>query len=172
MEEFIGTVKLFAFRFVPRDWALCNGQMMMIRQNEALFNLISTIYGGNGTTTFALPDMRSRMVIGAGQGTNLSQYNVGQTGGAERATLNVANMPAHNHAIAIGASSATKLNPTPSNNFLGGAQIYTNAVPEFTLDPRSAGSSNTGSGTPFGTLPPYLAMNYCICLQGRFPSEQ
>ena len=166
MEEFIGTVKLFAFRFVPRDWALCNGQMMVIRQNEALFNLIGTTYGGNGTTTFGLPDMRGRVFIGTGQGRE-----IGNTGGAERVTLNVANMPAHNHAIAIGASSATKLNPTPSNHFLGGAQIYTNAVPEFTLDPRSAGSSNTGSGTPFGTLPPFLVMNYCICLQGRFPSE-
>jgi microcystin-dependent protein len=171
MDEFIGTVKLFAFNFAPRNWALCNGQVLQIAQNTALFSMLGTMYGGNGTTTFALPDLRSRLVVGAGQGTGLSSYAIGQTGGVEGVTLQTANMPSHNHAISVLASSTAKTNSTPAGNILGGAQIYTNAAIDSTLDPGAAKSANVGSGTQFGTLPPFLAMNYCICLIGLFPSR-
>lgn len=171
MDELIGTVKLFAFNFAPRNWAICAGQIIQINQNTALFSLLGTMYGGDGTTTFALPDMRSRLIVGAGQGTGLSSYSIGQIGGAEGVTLTTANMPSHNHAISVMASSTAKTNSTPAGNILGGAQIYTNAAIDSTLDPGAAKSANTGNGTQFGTLPPYLAMNYCICMFGIYPSR-
>ncbi|HEV7642878.1 MAG TPA: tail fiber protein [Pyrinomonadaceae bacterium] len=170
-DEYIGTIKMFAFNFVPKYWAACNGATLLIAQNTALYSLIGTTYGGDGVTTFALPDFRSRYPVCAGQGTNLAPYVLGQIAGAESVSLTIGNMPSHSHNMSLSASSATKLSSTPAANNLGGANIYTNAPTDSTMAVDSVKCGMTGNGQSFGTVPPYLAVNFCICMQGIFPSR-
>src|SRR5688572_18111229 len=106
MDEFIAIIKMFGGNFAPRGWALCNGQILSIAQNTALFSLLGTTFGGNGQTTFALPDLRGRVPIHPGQGPGLSNYSLGQQAGTETVTLTINNMPAHGHPFAVPASSA------------------------------------------------------------------
>lgn len=170
-QAFIGQIQPFGFNFAPRNWAFCNGQIMSIAQNTALFSLLGTTYGGNGQTTFALPNLQSRFPLHFGQGPGLSSYALGQEAGTESETLNVTQLPAHVHPIQVNASAGTKLNTTPASNNLGGAQIYTNAALDSVLDPGTATAGLAGGNQPFPTLPPYLAINWCICLFGIFPSR-
>ena len=175
-EPFLGMIAIYGFNFAPRGWAMCNGQILPIAQNTALFSLLGTMYGGNGQTTFALPDLRSRWPNHVGQGPGLSSYDQGQVGGTESSTLTVNNMPSHNHQVAIvaGAPSASKANanslanlsidPAPTT-----AQVYSNAAPTGFLAPTSI--TNTGGNQPFSILQPYLTLNYCIALEGIFPSR-
>ena len=115
MDEFLGTIKLFGFNFAPKGWMFCNGQILSISQNTALFSLLGTMYGGNGQTTFAVPDLRSRIAVGMGQGPGLSSYDQGQVGGVEAETLLVSQMPAHTHTatavLTAENSQATAQNP-------------------------------------------------------------
>jgi microcystin-dependent protein len=170
MDEFIGTIKMFGFNFAPRGWALCNGQLLSIAQNTALFSLLGTTYGGDGQTTFALPNYQSRFPIHWGQGPGLSPYSIGQASGSETVTITVNELPPHNHATIIQASAGTKLNTAPAANNLGGASIYTNAALDSTLNPAGMGGL-TGGGAPTPTLPPYLAVSFCICMEGLYPSR-
>jgi microcystin-dependent protein len=161
----------FGFNFAPRGWALCNGQILAISQNAALFSLLGTTYGGNGTTTFALPNLQSRWPLHFGQGSGLSNYVLGQVGGVENVSLNISNIPAHTHTVAPLANSAQGNNAHPGGNFpaSAGSQIYNTAN-----DNTAMGASNTGpagSSIPFSALPPYLALNWCIALEGIFPSR-
>ncbi len=167
-EPFLGEIMLVGFNFAPKGWAFCNGQIMPINQATALFSLLGTQYGGNGQTTFALPDLRGRVPIHFGQGPGLSSYNIGQVGGAETSTLLTGNLPAHNHALQAGTNATTK-NPTNGYpGFTAGGSSYTD-TPTGTMNPAVVGP--TGGGQPFNNIQPYLVLNWIIALEGIFPSR-
>jgi microcystin-dependent protein len=175
-EPFLGMIAIFGFNFSPRGWAFCNGQILPIAQNTALFSLLGTTYGGNGQTTFALPDLRGRHAIHFGQGPGLSSYDLGQVGGVENETLTINSMPAHQHTVsprqASNGAAGDVANPdgaypakldnmyaaTTDGSFLGAAAAPTN-------------TSIAGGSQPFSVLNPYLTLNYCIALEGIFPSR-
>ncbi|WP_237476967.1 phage tail protein [Lichenibacterium dinghuense] len=179
MEVFIGTIQPFAFGFAPSGWAQCQGQILNVSQNQALFALLNFAYGGNGSSTFGLPDLRGRTMMGQGQQPGGSSYVMGQTGGAETATLQTTNLPPHTHAL--NGSSAQASQAAPGGSVLATAngadgqgqpvsvQVYGPAGSTTPLDPSSIGQ--TGSGTKFGILPPFQVINTCIALQGLFPTR-
>lgn len=178
MDPFIAQIMMFGGNFAPRGWAFCNGQLLPISQNTALFSLIGTIYGGDGRTTFALPDLRSRVAIHPGRGPGLSDYRVGTRGGIETNQLLAGNMPSHNHAPRLRAESAAGTTGNPTNNLLGvvtgaDSRPYAPPVPADEVDMSADGirSSNVGGNQPFENRQPYLAVNYIIALQGVFPSR-
>ena len=182
MEGTIGEVRMFAGNFAPRTWSFCNGQVMSIAQNTALFSILGTTYGGNGQTTFNLPDLRSRCAVGTGQGPGLSNITLGEVAGQENVTLVLTNIPAHVHSTPAMISNSAGTSATPVGNYPAQAQ-YT---PERGSDPQPVmaygtanlaaptGGSNTGvtgSSQPFSNRNPYLGINYIICIQGIFPSR-
>lgn len=172
MEPTLGTIMMFAGNFAPIGWALCDGTLLPISDNEALFSLIGTIYGGDGNTTFALPDLRGRAPMHAGQGPGLSPRVVGDRGGAESATLIVDNLPAHNHLI--NCKSAAGNSNTPKNNFQAGDNDTT-ATPfaalrvDSTMDPNAV--SMEGGNRPLPTVSPFQAVNFIIATSGIYPSQ-
>jgi len=164
-EVFLGQVMLGGFDFAPAHFALCNGQLLPIAQNQALFSLLGTQYGGNGTTTFALPDMRGRTPLGAS-----NNYPQGQVGGAESVTLTNGNLPAHVHALMGSTANATSKPPT--NALYGttsGESIYAASGTQATLASQTIG--DTGGSQPHSNMQPYLAVNFFIALSGIFPSR-
>ncbi|MCA1592527.1 MAG: tail fiber protein [Acidobacteria bacterium] len=170
-EPFIAEIRMFGGNFAPRGWALCNGQILPIAQNTALFSLLGTTYGGNGQTTFALPDLRSRIPVHAGQGPGLSNYSLGQGGGNESVTLNVNQMPPHNHqAFATAAEEAPS--SKPAGKLLSTATqgtIYDPTPDGTALNPNMIGP--TGGGQPHDNIQPYLTVNFIIALEGIYPSR-
>jgi len=166
-EPYIAQITLFAGNFAPRGWAFCQGQILPIAQNTALFSLLGTQYGGNGTTTFALPDLRGRVPVGAGQGPGLSNVEVGEVGGLESVTLTQAQMPAHSHLAGVTQAAQTASRPAGKVPSAGGA--YADAPDGSTFNP--AHIQNTGGGQPVPNRPPYLGLNYIIAIQGIFPSR-
>jgi microcystin-dependent protein len=169
-EPFIGEIMLFAGNFAPRNWALCNGQLLPISQNTALFSLLGTTYGGNGTVTFGLPDLRGRAPVHFGQGPGLSNYTQGQLGGEEIHTLQQTEMPAHTHtayADPANGSSEAPGNLLPARN-PAGIPVYGAAAAASLA---STHISPAGSSQPHNNMPPYLVVNYCIALTGIFPSR-
>jgi microcystin-dependent protein len=177
-EPFIGQIQPFGFNFAPRGWALCDGQILPISQNTALFSLLGTTYGGNGQTNFALPDLRGRMMVHQGSGPGLPPVVMGEVAGSPQQTLLISNMPAHNHLL--NATTAAADGSTPANTFLANAngadnqgnpvtvQVYGPAA-NTTMNPMSIGIS--GSSIPFSIMPPYLVISICIALNGIFPSR-
>jgi microcystin-dependent protein len=162
-EPFLGEVKVFSFGFAPKGWAQCNGQLLPINQNQALFALLGTMYGGNGQTTFGLPDLRARTPIHMGAG-----FVQGQKGGEQSHTLTVNEMPMHEH-FAVGSAANADSNQ-PAGNFFGAANnMYAPAGNLTPLHPSSIG--NTGGSQPHENEQPYLTLNLCIALQGIFPSR-
>jgi microcystin-dependent protein len=169
-DPFIGEIRMFAGNFAPVGWALCNGQLLPISQNTALFSILGTTYGGNGQTTFALPDLRGRVPIHAGSGTGLSPYNLGESGGQEQVALTVEQLPEHTHRLAITNRQADRL--TPQGRILAKpAQelIYATGDPDALLNQEAIATS--GNNQPHDNRQPYLAINYIIALQGIFPSR-
>jgi microcystin-dependent protein len=168
MDPFLGQLMLVPYNFAPRGWAFCNGQIMSIAQNTALFSLLGTTYGGNGQTTFALPDLRGRVAISSGQGPGLQNYSLGEIAGSENVTLISSQMPAHTHVVGASTGSAQA---TPDNAFPGSdtsTQIYDLAA-STTMNPQMIQPS--GGSQPHENRQPYLALNYIIALQGIFPSR-
>lgn len=167
----MGSMLLFAGNFAPRNWALANGQILSIAQNQALFSILGTTYGGNGQTTFALPDLRGRFPIGPGQGPGLSNRDLGEQGGAESRTLLASQMPAHIHTLGATAAPATSSKPSASKVLaaIQGAGAYAAVAPDTTLSSASVGIA--GGSQPFDAMPPYTGINYIICLFGIFPSR-
>jgi microcystin-dependent protein len=166
-EPFLGQIELFPYNFAPRGWAFCQGQLLSIQQNSALFSLLGTTYGGNGSTTFGLPDLRGRVAISAGQGPGLSNYVLGQVSGTENVTLNVNQIPAHTHQVA--ASTAKGSSNSPANAVpAAGGQYGPSANTTM-----AAGmvQPSGGGGQPVSIVQPYLTLQYCIALQGIFPSR-
>ena len=168
-EPFLGMIIIVPYNFAPRGWAFCNGQILPIAQNTALFSLLGTTFGGNGQTTFALPDLRGRVPNSSGQGPGLSSYDLGQVGGVESETLTVNQMPGHNHLVAANGSDADS--GKAANRFLANssANVYISTSDGTTMAPTMIG--NTGGNQPFSTLQPYLTLNFCIALEGIFPSR-
>lgn len=177
MDGVLAFVTLFCGNFAPRNWALCQGQILSISQNTALFALLGTTYGGNGQTTFSLPDLRGRSVVHPGQGPGLSNFDLGQVGGNETHTLIIAEMPAHFHTaqMTITPKAAGMPNSaSPANAvYATGTESLYDFTPNATLHnyPGTLNMTDTGGNQPFPTIPPYLALNYLICLQGIFPSR-
>jgi microcystin-dependent protein len=180
MEGNIAEIRMFAGNFAPRNWAFCNGQIMAISQNTALFSLLGTTYGGNGQTTFALPDFRGRVAVGTGQGPGLSNRSLGEVAGTETVTLLTTEIPAHSHTATINVNSGPGTLSNPSGNYLAGGQDATanpiptyaaSSTPSTALNPASVTGGNTGGSQPHNNMPPYLGMNYIICLFGIFPSR-
>ena len=181
-EPFIGEIKLFGFNFAPKNYALCTGQLLSIAQYSALFSLLGTNYGGNGQTTFALPNLQGRMPIGQGQGAGLPTYTIGHLAGTTSVTLLTSNMPAHIHTLVntrvkLQASSANADELSPEGNFPATATnaIYSSngATPNtYTGGAQITGTTDiTGSSYPFNIMNPYLTINYSIALYGIFPSR-
>ena len=162
---FLGEIRTFGFNFAPRGYAMCNGQTLSISQNDALFSLLGTTYGGNGTTTFNLPDLRGRHGIHFGQGPGLGNYVEGEQAGTETVTLLSTEMPQHSHQPQ--ASTVDETTNRPGSAFPTKGGVYAGAT-----DTTLMGPTNTAGGNqPHNNLPPYLVLNYCIALQGVFPSR-
>lgn len=169
-ECFIGEIAMFGGNFAPRGWALADGQILSISSNSALFSIFGTTYGGDGRTTFALPDLRGRAPIHAGTGPGLSPRRLGSRGGSETNTLSIAQLPAHSHALNATTDRANTSNPT--GTLLGNTgrdDIYVSAAPGTALS--SASISATGGGSSVNNMQPYQAINYIVCLVGVFPSR-
>ncbi|MFH1796460.1 MAG: tail fiber protein [Pseudomonadota bacterium] len=171
VEPYLGEMMLIGNTYCPRGYADANGQILSIASNTALFALLGTNFGGNGQTTFALPDLRGRSPISQGQGPGLSNYVLGQTGGQESFTLLVSQMPAHNHLVNATNSIADKTGP--GGKFLavasGGVSAYHEGPANKVMDPAMIGT--TGGGQPVGHRSPYLTMRWCIAISGIFPSR-
>ena len=162
-EPFMGEIRVVGFNFPPKGWTLCNGQFLPINQNQALFSLLGTTYGGNGQTTFALPNLQGRVPIHMGNG-----HNLGETGGQTAHTLTQSELPQHLHLMMASATNADVI--TPVGNVLAqSSQLYGPATQLTALDP----STNTAAGgsQPHENMQPYLVLNFIIALQGIFPSQ-
>ena len=185
MEGTIGEIRMFGGNFAPRSWAFCSGQLMSIAQNSALFSILGTTFGGDGRTTFGLPDMRGRVSIHAGNGPGLTDRRLGQKGGEENVTLLTQQMPSHNHVATpnlsgtVGVIEDDGTTADAAGNVLANAtsgEIYHTGTPDATLGggvavTGSVAVSHTGGGQPHDNMQPWLAVNYIICLFGVFPSR-
>jgi len=182
MNFYIGQVFLFAGNFAPRGWAFCNGQLLAISTNQALFAILGTTYGGNGIQTFALPDLRGRTLVSVGQGPGRSNYVLGQAGGSETVSLLSTQLPQHLHVTTVqtatvNVSQAAADVTTPA----GAVPTQYDTAPLYAANPDGSSTLGgvtatptigaVGSGSPVPTLMPYLTLNYCICIQGLFPSR-
>ena len=171
MEPILGQIQAFGFNFAPRGWALCHGQLLSVSQNSALFSLLGTAFGGDGRTTFGLPDLRGRSIIGMGHGTGLGTFNLGNQGGAETHTLTIPQMPEHQHSpqVAVNNTPGEEASPetayiaSHANGFAG------DATPPAVL--YGVTSQEVGGGQAFGIRSPYLCINMCISLLGAYPSR-
>ncbi len=170
-DPYVGEVRLFAGNFAPYGWALCQGQLLSIAENEALFQLLGTTYGGDGQSTFALPDLRGRVPLHQGAGPGLSNRTIGQTGGSERVTLNAQQLPAHTHAQ-LASKAPAQAAAGPSGSLLAAASVnlYGNGPPTTPMAANAIAPSS-GGGQPHDNMAPFLAMNYIIALFGVFPSQ-
>jgi microcystin-dependent protein len=166
MDTFIGEIRLVAFNFAPKGWAICAGQLLPINQNQSLFALLGTYYGGDGRTTFALPDLRGRVAVGAGQAPAGSDYPLGAAGGEETVKLTTRQLPAHAHPVQ--ASSAAATTKSPAAAFPAGGGAYA-ASQNVRMKPAMIG--RTGSGDQHENRQPYLGLTYIIALQGIFPAQ-
>jgi microcystin-dependent protein len=169
VDPFIAEIRIFPFTFAPRGWAFCNGQLLSISQNTALFSLLGTTYGGDGRTTFALPDLRGSAPMHQGQGPGLPNHDLGERGGSTTVTLSQNQMPMHAHAWM--GSNQTAEDRTPANEFVAratGGTLYTTKSDGVT--PLASGAvTSIGGSQPHNNLQPYLTFNFCIALQGIFP---
>lgn len=171
MDPYIALIRAFAFNFAPQGWAQCNGQLLAIAQNQALFALLGTTYGGNGTVNFALPDLRGRYGRHFGSGQGLSSVGIGERSGTTSVTLTALNIPSHNHSVSVGVTTADGNNSNPSGNRLAVSPLAynDNASPNAFLG--GVNQSNVGQNAPINTTNPYLTVNLCIALVGIFPSR-
>lgn len=179
---FLGEVRMFAGNFAPRNWAFTDGQLLAISSNTALFSILGTTYGGDGRTTFGLPGLRGRTVLHEGSGPGLTPRNLGQRSGAETVTLNINQMPSHNHQAStsstLRATSTAGDNSDPTGRVLaedGNDNIYLNAAPNVNMHAGAITSATTvtnNGGSQFhNNMPPFNVLNYIICISGTFPSR-
>lgn len=183
-DPFIGEIRIFAGNFAPKAWELCQGQLLNIASNTALFAILGTTYGGNGQTTFGLPDLRGRVPVGTGQGPGLSNYDLGQVSGVEQGALLTTQLPVHTHPLsnatfAIGAYSGAGNSRNPAGAVFakeaaGVTQTYSSESADATMAANvlKAGQLGAaGGGQPVSLMQPYLTLNYIICVSGVFPSR-
>ncbi len=170
-DPFVAEIRIFPFNFAPKGWAFCDGQILPLSQNTALFSLLGTTYGGNGKSNFALPNMQGNAPIHAGQGPGLSLYDLGQTGGSETVTLLESEIPTHNHSVRAYTGDAADSRIPNSNESLGTPSpglLYDPATTQLaTMAPQAF--TPAGGGQQHNNLQPYLTLNFCIALQGVFP---
>lgn len=169
-EPFVGEIRMFAGNFAPRGWAFCDGQLLAVSQNDALFSLLGTIYGGDGRTTFGLPDMRGRLPVHAGSGPGLSPRRLGAKAGAENVTLTVNQLPSHNHTPQL--SQDPGVESTPSDQFISSSptvRVFSPAPATVTMSNSSV--SNVGGSRSHTNLMPFLCVNFIIALVGIYPSR-
>jgi len=170
MDPILSEIRAFGCNFAPRGWAKCDGQLLPISQYTALFSLLGTTYGGDGRTTFGLPDLRGRVAMSMGNGPGLSDYYQGQRGGAEEVTLTSANLPSHGHQAMLGATETFRVKvkeqkkDKPDKGNKGGIEAV--AAPSA-----SGATALSGDGQPHTNLPPYLVINYCMAVEGTYPSR-
>jgi microcystin-dependent protein len=179
-EPFLGQITLLGCNFPPYGWMFCQGQILSIQQYSALFSLLGTYYGGNGTSNFGLPDLRGRVPNGMGQGPGLQDYVIGETGGVENVSLTQSTVPTHTHILNAYSNTATTTVPAAAlpargatSSGHGGTKsmlIYNTAAPAVSLAPAQV-SSVTGGGVAHNNLQPLLALNWCIAIQGTFPTR-
>ncbi|WP_313702963.1 tail fiber protein [Massilia sp.] len=168
-DQFVGEIRIFPGDFAPTGWAQCNGQLMPLSQNTALYSLLGTVYGGDGKNTFALPDLRSRAPLQQGQGPGLSNHPLGQVGGTSAVTLLQSEVPSHSHQLMHSGGAADASTPAPEKGFARTttAQVY---APGDTSAPASPQAlAPNGSSSPHNNMQPYLVLNFCIALQGIYP---
>jgi microcystin-dependent protein len=173
MEPTLAEIIMFAGNFAPRGWAFCDGQLLAISQNQALFSLLGTIYGGDGRTTFALPDLRGRVAVHPGNGPGLSPKRLGEKGGQERVTLSTLEMPAHNHnpTTSVAVSTGVGDEGAPTGVLAAHSGAFTEDGNGAQLGGVSTTVNNTGGGQSHNIMQPFLGVNYIIALQGVYPSR-
>lgn len=176
IEPFIGQVSSFGFNFCPRGWTQADGKLLPIASNTALFSLLGTYYGGDGRTTFAVPDLRGRAPVGDGDGPGIGSYPIGSVGGTTSFTLSIANMPAHNHTGTIGASTTAADSNIPVRNSFAaatnGANVYLDGNPATNnMHPDTLRINPTGGNQPVSKVSPYTTLRWCVATQGIFPSR-
>lgn len=178
-DPFVAEIRIFAGNFAPRNWAFCNGTLLPIAQNTALFSLIGTTYGGDGRTTTQLPDLRGRAAMHPGQGPGLTRRRLGERGGSEQASLSLGQITGHSHAV-YGKNDDDADNPTPANSGAPDGRAFANNAAKPLYGPNTAGDldamsaaavSSVGGGQAHNNMQPFLTMNFIIALQGTFPSR-
>ena len=181
IDAYIGEVQLFAGNFAPNGWAFCNGQIISIQQNSALFSLLGTQYGGNGQTNFALPDLRGRVPVGQGQGASLTARSVGDFDGQENVSISIANLPSHNHNASLSVSnqngtvnvplsdSSIAVSSIKSGRSTISNLVFNTSVPDILLG--NSPTTSSGNSQPLNIIKPYQCINYIIALQGIYPSR-
>lgn len=172
LEPFIGAICMFGFNFAPKGWATCDGQIMQISQNTALFSLLGTTFGGNGMQTFGLPDLRGRVPIHQGQGPGLSAYTMGQAAGTETVTLTVNQMPMHNHLVNANSAAGDTGAPAGAifaNSGVTDKEYLASGLPNESMSPNIV--AQNGGSQSHNNMQPFLTVNFCIALVGIFPSR-
>jgi microcystin-dependent protein len=173
-EAFIGQIQMFGFNFAPRGWAFCDGQLLPISQNTALFSLLGTTFGGDGRTTFGLPDLRGRVAVHVGNGPGLQQVRWGQRGGANTVALTINNLPSHTHTATVNASGSQGTEQGPAGNVPADDRRetqYSAGAPDVTMNAAMVTVGNTGGGQPISIMQPYLGIYHSIALFGIYPSR-
>lgn len=181
MEGFLGEVRIFAGNFAPRSWAFCEGQLLPISQYSALFSILGTTYGGDGRTTFGLPDLRGRVPVGEGNGPGLSDYRLGAKGGRYQVTLTQSEMPSHDHSATLKFANVIGNTDNPNNAFFSGVGPVGGAVNSFSFNNDTTASTsfasdtfhagNVGGSQPTKLMQPWIAIYYIIAMQGTYPSR-
>mgnify|MGYP003122136012 len=180
MDPFVGEIKMLGFAWAPVGWGLCNGAQLSIAQNQALFSLLGVVYGGNGQTTFSLPDLRGRMPRGQGQGAGMGNVDIGELAGAENRTLTINEMPQHTHAAGAMTTPDAANEDTPTTgDYLASGKVglgdsvrnYFRGTPSGTVELGNGQTGSNGGSQPFNVMNPYLALNFSIALQGIYPSR-
>ncbi len=167
MDPFVAEIRIFPFNFAPKGWAWCDGQLLPLSQNTALFSLLGTTYGGNGKSNFALPDLQGRAPMHPGQGPGLSLHDLGETGGSETVSLLESEIPSHNHRLNTVNDIGTS--PSPANVYLAQAPAYNSSPSGGSVQLNVAALSPSGGDQPHNNMQPYLTFYFCIALQGVYP---
>jgi microcystin-dependent protein len=171
-DQFVAEIRAFPFNFAPSGWAQCNGQLLPISQNTAVFSLLGTNFGGNGTSNFALPNLQGMMPKNFGQGPGLNLYDLGETGGEQTVTLLTTEIPTHGHNLSV-AGAGNSSTPSSSTVLAGGARgkqpAYASGPPTVAMS--GAAVATAGGSQPHNNMSPYLTLNFCIALQGIFPAR-
>lgn len=172
-EPFLAEIRVFGFNFPPTGWAFCDGQIIPLSQNTALFALLGTNYGGNGTSNFALPNLQGSTVVGQGASTTGTQYFIGEASGSETVTLIQTEMPFHNHDVQASTTPAEQSAPTSSRSLARSTpgSVYQSVTNAGLANAAPEAVTSAGGGLPHNNMPPVLAMNFCIALQGVFPQR-
>ena len=168
-EPFIGQIQPFGFNFAPRGWTKCDGQLLPIAQHTALFSLLGTTYGGDGRTTFGLPDLRGRAALHQGTGAGLTNRRIGEKAGSQTETLTVSQMPSHNHVVQANTANADTIAPNSASLATAREDTYNSSSPNTSMHANAI--ANTGGGQSHNIMQPYLVVNWCIALTGVFPSR-